>query len=151
MQLQEDIVRCTPWSALAALVVVYGMARLRPALRRRARRRLHLRAAREAALPHFYPDEALQGIPSERAELISKDAEAAATQVALRERPLATNPHPARTREFVLWEATFHSVMSDFSALKDESPSVESRGPTACADPSAPGKYRSQRGPDPTA
>lgn len=56
----------------------------------------------------------------ERVTLISQDAQAAARQAAFCGQAKMPNPYPARTREFVLWEATFYSALSDFAELAAE-------------------------------
>ena len=106
--------------ALALLLAVYACTQLRAALRRRARRRYHLQTVRDSEAALMAQAPARPAISPERVASISTDAQQAAWRVARNVEPQAANPHPARTREFVLWEATFHSALSDFTELAEE-------------------------------
>lgn len=106
--------------ALALLVLVFACTQLRAALRRRARRQHYLQSARDSDAALMAQGPARPAISPERVASISTDAQQAAWRVARNVDPQATNPHPARTREFVLWEATFHSALSDFAELAEE-------------------------------
>lgn len=119
----DDPVEAVFWVVLLAgvlFVVAYAASELRVFLRRRAHRARYRRAGHET---HAHASGRLvedQGISPERAASISRDAEDAARSVAQGARPHADNPHAARTREFVLWEATYLSAMSDFSELREQ-------------------------------
>lgn len=89
------------------------------ALRRRARRERFRREERAHAVAAAPPEQPA-GISPERAAGITRDAEVAAWRVARGGGPpVAANPHGPRTREFVLWEASFHSALSDYADLAD--------------------------------
>lgn len=112
--------------AIALLAAVYAIPQLRAALRRRARRKQYRQEAEaHAAAPQ--PPAGAPAIPPEHIAAISTDAQEAAWRVAHGVEPHASNPHPARTREFVLWEATFHSAMSDFAELAEEAQATEEK------------------------
>lgn len=105
-------------AVLAALAGMFALSQVRTVLRRRARR-AHYRqglATTETALAQLP-----QRPPMTRDQVaaISSDAQQAAWRVARNMELRPANPHPARTREFVLWEATFHSALSDFVELVD--------------------------------
>ena len=102
--------------AVALLAAVFACSQWRAVRRRRARRLQSLHAELQgAALAPVTP-----AISREQVASISSDAQQAAWRVARNVDPHASNPHPARTREFVLWEATFHSALSDFAELAEE-------------------------------
>ncbi|HEY0824975.1 MAG TPA: hypothetical protein VGD76_14400 [Ramlibacter sp.] len=110
-------IELTIFAALVALA--YGAWLLvRAALRKRRLRRALAPDAERAIAQLYLPRERSQSMDREHAASISADARAAALRVARGGE--ASNPHPARTREFVLWEATFHSAMSDFAPLPEE-------------------------------
>ena len=118
----DDPVEAVFWVLLLAGVlfaVAYAASELRVFLRRRAQRARYRRAGHESQTSASARLVADQGISPERAASISRDAEDAARSVAHGECPHVDNPHAARTREFVLWEATYLSAMSDFSELRD--------------------------------
>lgn len=89
------------------------------AFRRRARRERFRREERAHAAPPQQSEPRPAGISPERAAGITRDAEVAAWRVARGGQPVVPNPHGPRTREFVLWEASFHSAMSDYAELAD--------------------------------
>lgn len=126
--------------AFGSLVGGYLFAGMGARMRRRARRERHRLAAqlREELDP---PAPAARGITPERIAFISRDAQAAAWRVARGGQAAGPNPHPANTREFVLWEATFHSAMSDFSELAPDAQPAELPAPAPAAL-SQPGAWR---------
>ena len=108
------------WALVAAagvFVALFAVSHARKMLRRRARRLHYLQLPydKDGALILRAP--VTPAIAPERVASISTDAQQAAWRVAQQVEPQAGNPHPARTREFVLWEATFHSALSDFTEL----------------------------------
>jgi hypothetical protein len=116
-----EFIVCFFLAAALLLSVAYGVSEARVALHRRARRRHLRRAARVPELAPETPTE-LRAISRERAAIITRDAEITALRAARGQEEHPHNPHPARSREFVLWEASFQSAMSDFSELAKELP-----------------------------
>lgn len=116
------------WALVAGtgvVAAVFGVFRTRTALRRRARRLHYLNIPDEQLGVVQAP--VLRAIPPELVASISTDAKEAASRVAHHVEPAASNPHPARTREYVLWEATFHSALSDFTDLAEDRKAEERR------------------------
>lgn len=118
------------WAAVAGtgvVAAVFGVFRARTALRRRARRLHYLKLAHEQRGAVALQGPVVRAIPPELVASISTDAKEAASRVATQAEPAASNPHPARTREYVLWEATFHSALSDFTDLAEDRKADERR------------------------
>lgn len=112
------------WALVAAagvLAAVFAVPHARKILRRRARRLHYAQLASHEEGLRLLQAQARPAIAPERVASISTDAQQAAWRVAQHvDHPAASNPHPARTREFVLWEATFHSALSDFTELSEQ-------------------------------
>lgn len=107
--------------AAAVLAAAYMAAMaVAVALRRRARRARNRRGAEADAHQAARERLVAASMTRDRAAAISRDAEEAARDVAGGGRSVAVNPHPLRTREYVLWEATYLSTLSDFAELSDD-------------------------------
>ena len=109
-------------AAAGVFAAVFAVSHARKVLRRRARRLHYLRLAHDNDGALILRAPVTPAIAPERVASISTDAQ----QV----EPQASNPHPARTREFVLWEATFHSALSDFTELAEHVPPASNSAPT---------------------
>lgn len=107
--------------AAAVLAAAYMAATaMAAALRRRARRARNRRGAEATAQQDARERLVAASMSRDRAAAISRDAEEAARAVAAGSRHVSLNPHPLRTREYVLWEATYLSTLSDFAELSDD-------------------------------
>ena len=102
-----------------ALVALFAVQTHR-AFRRRARRLQWLRESQETG-PSLLPDlQWMQGsVSPERANRIISAAEEAAEEV-VASGTSGINPYPASTREYVLWETSYLSRLSDFADLEPE-------------------------------
>ena len=107
-------------AAAGALAAVFAVSHARKVLRRRARRQYYAQFAYDKDGTPVLQGPVTPAIAPERVASISTDAQQAAWRVAREAQGATSNPHPARTREFVLWEATFHSALSDFSELPQQ-------------------------------
>jgi predicted kinase len=117
-------------AAAGVFAAVFAVSHARKVLRRRARRLHYLRLAHDKDGALILRAPVTPAIAPERVASISTDAQQAALRVAQQVEPQASNPHPARTREFVLWEATFHSALSDFTELAEHMPPASNSAPT---------------------
>ena len=124
-----------PFAAWALVAVagifaaVFAVCHARKVLRRRARRLYYAQFAYDKDGIPVLQGPVAPAIAPERVASISTDAQQAAWRVAQQADGQASNPHPARTREFVLWEATFHSALSDFTDLAEQ-PQTPGHGAT---------------------
>ena len=107
-------------AAAGAFAAVFAVAHARKVLRRRARRLYYAQLAHDRDGRPVLQGPATPAIAPERVASISTDAQQAALRVARQAQGKASNPHPARTREFVLWEATFHSALADFTEVAEQ-------------------------------
>lgn len=122
------------WALLvivAAFVAAFALSEGRKYLRRRARRRYYAQLAYDSRGMPLVKAPTRPSMEPERVASISNDAQLAAWRVARLAHDKASNPYPARTREFVLWEATFHSALSDFSELSEHAEPPPKGTPTS--------------------
>lgn len=112
--------------AAIAILLAYLVAKeIASARRRRARLGALRQAARNLRERASETRSSLSAVDRERVQRITLDAEIAALQVARGQRTEARNPHAPGTREYVLWQASFHSAASDFAELPEAAPQTD--------------------------
>jgi hypothetical protein len=63
-------------------------------------------------------------LPADYVDSIRRDAEDTARYISAKRLPEPANPYPPRSREFVLWAASFHMTMTELEEMDEELPTL---------------------------